>query len=640
MLMSVSRMKLATVVGPIRDFDAVVLDCVVGHEFHPESAVSVMRKLKGLSPFETANPYLDNLRRVERLMSLLGITPPRKEAAAAPFDAEKAEAAITELEKRTEALLAEREDCAARAAEDVQLFNQLQVLHDVNIPIEDLYNVTYMKFRFGRLPRDIFTHFYPVIKDRPDVFFFTTDTQRDYIYGMYMMPREGADKVDALFTSLQFDRIRLSERLTGSSEEAEQMIRTDLEQHRRRLEEIEKEMVKIAETERPLLDEAYRFYRRVSGAFEIRRYAAHTDESFYLIGWIPEKEFKTFERAFSLWEDVNCILVEEDEQKTMPEFMPPTKLKNSPIFRPFEPFVSMYGLPSYNEIDPTPLVALTYPLIFGVMFGDIGHAALLLAAGLLLWKLKGMWLGKVLCYCAAGSAAFGFAYGSVFGDEHLLPGFKVLASSEAIFSILSVTIYAGSALVALSVVLNILNGIKQRDWEKILFGPASLTGIVMYAGIVFAVLPFLGFGMSPFPAPALMAMILLPALIVFFKEPITHLFERKPFKFEEGFGGFFISSFFELFDVFLSFITNSISFLRVGAYAIAHASLMEVVFDMAAAPDGSRNIAVLIIGNLIVAGLEAVLVAIQVLRLEYYEIFGRFFSGAGKAYKPLGSEEA
>ncbi|MDR1669277.1 MAG: hypothetical protein LBR76_04895 [Oscillospiraceae bacterium] len=637
--MSVSRMKLATVVGPLRDFDAVVLDCVVGHEFHPESAVSVMRKLKGLSPFDTSNQYLDNLRRVERLMSLLGIKPSRKTAPDEPFDAERAGEALAGLEARIEALMKEREEAAARSDEDAQLFNQLKVLRDVNMPIEELYNVTYMKFRFGRLPRDIFNHFYPVIKDRHDVFFFTTDTQRDYVYGMYMVPREGADKVDALFTSLQFDRIRLSERLTGSSEEAEHTVRSDLEQCKRRIEEIGKELTAIADTERGALEAAYRFYRRVSGAFEIRRFAAHTEESFYLIGWIPEKEFSTFEKVFSRWEEVNFILVEEEEQAAMPEFTPPTKLKNSPLFRPFEPFVEMYGLPSYNEIDPTPLVALTYPLIFGVMFGDIGHAVLLLLAGLLLWQLKGMWLGKVLCYCAAGSAVFGFVYGSVFGDEHLLPGFKVLESSEAIFSILSVTIYAGSVLVALSVILNILNGVRQRDWEKVFFGPASVTGIVMYTGVVFAVLPFLGFGTSPFPAPVLAGMILVPALIVFFKEPITHLFERKPFRFEEGFGGFFISSFFELFDVFLSFITNSISFLRVGAYAIAHASLMEVVFNMAAAPDGSRSIVVLIAGNLIVAGLEAVLVAIQVLRLEYYEIFGRFFSGAGKSYRPLGSED-
>jgi V/A-type H+-transporting ATPase subunit I len=630
-------MKLATVVGPLRDFDAVVLDCIVGHEFHPESAVSVMRKLKGLNPFDTANPYLDNLRRVERLMSLLGLKPPRKADAAGTFD--NGGDVLAGIEARVEALLAEREECKARADEDVQLFNQLRVLHDVNVPIEGLYSVTYMKFRFGRLPRDIFNHFYPVIKDRSDVFFFTTDTQRDYVYGMYMMPREGADKVDALFTSLQFDRIRLSERLTGTGEEAEQMIRADLEQNRSRIDAIAAELAGIAQKERETLEEAYRFYRRVSGAFEIRRYAAHTEESFYLIGWIPEKERGPFEEAFGRWKEVNFILIDEEEQEAMPEFTPPTKLKNNALFRPFEPFVAMYGLPAYNEIDPTPLVAFSYPLIFGVMFGDIGHALLLLLAGVLMYRLKGMWIGKVLCYCAAGSALFGLIYGSVFGDEHLLPGFKVLESSEAIFSILSVTIYAGAGLVALSVILNILNGIRQRDWEKILFGPASVTGIVMYAGIVFAVLPFLGFGVSPFPAPVLAAMVALPTAVIFFKEPITHLFERKPVRFEEGFGGFFIASFFELFDVFLSFITNSISFLRVGAYAIAHASLMEVVFNMATAPDGSRNIAVLIAGNLIVAGLEAVLVAIQVLRLEYYEIFGRFFSGAGKAYKPLGMEE-
>jgi V/A-type H+-transporting ATPase subunit I len=631
-------MKLATVVGPLRDFDAVVLDCIVGHEFHPESALSTMKMVKGLHPLDPENPYLDRLRRVERLLALLDIKAVKGTGGAPSSDGIITDERLMELEAGVDALLAEREDRTGRVTEDEQLFAQLKVLHDIDVPLEGLYHVTYMKFRFGRIPRDIFNHFYPVIKDRPDVFFFTTDIQKDYVYGMYMMPRAGADKVDALFTSLQFDRIRLSDRLTGSSEEAEQMISAELEENRTRIAVITKELSEIAARERDALSSALFFFRHISGAFEIRRYAARTEESFYLIGWIPETEFAKFERAFSRREDVTFILVEEEEQKALPEFTPPTKLKNNPVFRPFEPFVEMYGLPAYNEIDPTPLVALTYPLIFGVMFGDVGHAALLLLAGLLLWKLKGMWLGKALCYCAAGSAAFGFVYGSVFGEESLLPGFKVLHSSESIFTILRVTIYAGSALVALSVLLNIANGVRQRDFEKIFFGSASLTGLVLYAGVVFTVLPFLGFGTSPFPSVALTCMILLPTVVVFLKEPITHLCEKKPFHFEEGFGGFFISGFFELFDVFLSFITNSISFLRVGAYAIAHASLMAVVYNMAESPGGTRNIAVLVAGNLIVAGLEAVLVAIQVLRLEYYEIFGRFFSGAGKPYKPLNSE--
>lgn len=629
--MGVSRMKLATVVGPLPVFDDVVRDCVVGHEFHPESAVSVMREIKGLYPFDVSNPYQEKLRRAERLISLLGVKP-------GASGAEPQNDYLSELESRVDALVAEREECTGRVSDDEQLLSQLTLLRDINVPIEAMYNVTYMKFRFGRLPRDIFNHFFPLIQDRSDVFFFQTDLQKDYVYGMYMTPRANMEKVDALFASLQFDRIRLSERLTGSSEEAEATVRADLAENRARLGAIAKELAEISAGERDSLSAVYRSLRILSNAFEVRRYAAHTEESFFLLGWIPESEFASFEKAIDRWENVNFVLV-DDDSNTMPEFTPPTKLKNNRFFRAFEPLVTMYGLPAYNETDPTPLVALTYPLIFGAMFGDIGHAALLLIVGLLMWNLKGMWLGKVLCYCAAGSAIFGTVYGSIFGSEELLPGFKVLHSSETINSILQVTIYTGAALVALSILLNIANGLRQRDWEKVIFGPASLCGLALYTGVVFSVLPFLGFGTSPFPGAVLICLIILPTIVIFFKEPLLHMFEKKPVHFEGGFGGFFIASFFELFDVFLSFITNSISFLRIGAYAISHASLMSVVYNMAEQSNGGHSIPVLIVGNLIVVVLEAVMVAIQVLRLEYYEIFGRFFSGTGKAYKPLNPED-
>ena len=611
-------MKLATVVGPLRDLDAVVLDCIVGQEFHPESAVSFMKQVSGLYPLDPINPYQNKLRRAEHLLGLLNLEAPKGAGAVPALSEESAGETLSRLETRVESLLAEREERVKRLAEDEQLFSQLKLLRDIDVPIEGLYQVTYTKFRFGRLPRDNYDHFFPIVNDLPDVFFFPTDVQKEYVYGMYLMPRSGFQKVDTLLASLQFERIRLSEKLHGSSAEAEQTARADQAENKVRVGEIQKELAEIGAGEADTLREIFRFYRFLSGAFEIKRYAARSEESFYLTGWVPEPGFARFEQSFARWKDVSFFPVEDEESN----FTPPTKLANSPLFRPFEPFVTMYGLPAYDEIDPTPLVALTYPLIFGVMFGDLGHAALLLLAGLLMWRRKGMWMGRVLCYCAAGSAMFGLLYGSVFGDEELLPwGFKVLHSGETIFYILRVTVYAGAALVALSILLNILNGIRQRDWEKIVFGPASLTGLVLYAGVVFAVLPFIGFGASPFPSPVLAGMIVLPALVIFFK------------------GSPGLTGFFELFDVFLSFITNTISFLRVGAYAIAHASLMAVVYNIAGGPDGPRSILALIVGNLLVAGLEAVLVAIQVLRLEYYEIFGRFFSGGGKAYRSLNAEE-
>jgi V/A-type H+-transporting ATPase subunit I len=97
---------------------------------------------------------------------------------------------------------------------------------------------------------------------------------------------------------------------------------------------------------------------------------------------------------------------------------------------------------------------------------------------------------------------------------------------------------------------------------------------------------------------------------------------------------FFVESTFELFEVLLSYLTNTISFLRVGAFALSHAAMMGVVMLLAGAETSDPNMVTLIIGNIIVAVMEGLVVGIQVLRLEYYEMFSRFYKGTGKEFKP------
>ena len=624
-------MKLVTIVGPLRDYNSIVLNCIAECGFHPDSPAPLVKMIKGLRPLDLSDTYQDKLQRIEHLLECLDIDPVQTSTAIS--DEVLSDLRLTELETRVDALIAQREELTELMAEDEQLVSQLALLHDIDIPIEQLYNVVYLKFRFGRLPRDIYNHFYPVIKDFPDVYFFATDIQRDYVYGMYMVPHGKAEMIDALISSLQFQRIRISDKLHGSSDEAVKAARADLEVHSMRINEISEELGDIAGDERSAIIAAFYHYRRLAAAFELKRYTVCCDANFYLNGWIPEEKFDSFESSIRAWDNVSILPVEHKGPSE--DFVPPTRLRNNAFFRPFESFVTMYGLPSYNEIDPTPLVALTYSLLFGAMFGDLGHAFLLMLAGLFMWKRKGMWLGKILCRCAAGSALFGAFYGSIFGYEDLLPGFKAAHSSETIFITLRVSIYVGAVLLALTIILNILNGVRQRDWNKILFGPASLTGLVLYTGITLTVLPFIGFGTSMLPTGVLMLLIIIPTIVIFFGSPLKRLINRESFMVEESLGSFVLTGLFELFEEYLSFITNTISFLRVGAYAISHAALMMAVYSLARLPNGSYNIVVIIIGNLLVAGLEAALVAIQVLRLQYYELFGRFFSGEGKPYKSI-----
>ena len=129
-------------------------------------------------------------------------------------------------------------------------------------------------------------------------------------------------------------------------------------------------------------------------------------------------------------------------------------------------------------------------------------------------------------------------------------------------------------------------------------------------------------------------------LLLALKEPLTNLVEKKKPLVEDGVGMYAVQTFFEMFETMLSFFSNTLSFVRVGAFAVSHAAMMEVVLMLAGAENGGNiNWIAVVLGNLFVCGMEGMIVGIQVLRLEYYEMFGRFYRGDGKEFRPFGKQE-
>jgi len=191
----------------------------------------------------------------------------------------------------------------------------------------------------------------------------------------------------------------------------------------------------------------------------------------------------------------------------------------------------------------------------------------------------------------------------------------------------------GVFLILVAMIINIINSIKAREWGKVFFDTNGVAGLVFYAALITSVaLIFTG---RKLPGTIILAIFFgIPLLLMFFKEPLTHWIEKKSRIFPEHKAMFILESFFEMFEVLLSYLTNTISFLRVGAFALSHAGMMAVVMLLAGAEHGSPNIIVLILGNAFVCLLEGLIVGIQVLRLEYYEMFSRFYKGNGKEFKP------
>ncbi len=632
--MAVVGMKLLSVVGPLERFDEVTRGALIGNGFHPEDVSIIAKKVKELRRFAFDNPYAALLTQAGAILDLLEITPEYT-----PFDArkdpDKRESAeyLDSLEKGIRERIDRRDELRDKIHEDENIAVQLAHYGDVSVRLEDLFHFSYAQFRFGCMPKDTYRHFAAHLEDDDSFYFFPSVSEGENVYGMYMAPRNVIEKVDTLFASLHFERIRITDDgIAGTPAEAEALVKERIRAETQESERAAKELSEIAARERERLLALYCDLKYLNDSFEIRRYAAHTDNSFYIIGWVPEAEADAIMKRLDEMARVTYTI---DDPEGLVDFSPPIKLKNKKLFAPFETLLGMYGLPSYNEIDPTPLIAVVFTLLFGIMFGDIGQGIVLLIAGILMWKLKKIPLGKVICYAGVSATAFGFVYGSVFGNEHLLPGFKAMENGNTINTILLTGVGLGVALIFVAMAYNIANGVRQKDPGKVFFSQNGIAGAVLYAVLLALVLSMFVSGLDFINMKVLVWIVVVTSVIILLKEPLSHLAQRRADWMPKNKAEFLIESLIELFDVFLSYLSNTISFVRIGIFALNHAGMMMVVYLLARTASGSDNILVVILGNAFVMVLEGLIVGIQVMRLEFFELFSRFYSGSGTPYQPF-----
>ncbi|MGN1058850.1 MAG: V-type ATP synthase subunit I, partial [Clostridia bacterium] len=467
-----------------------------------------------------------------------------------------------------------------------------------------------------------------------DAIFVEGDIDQDYVYGIYFMPAELEEKIDGIFSALYFERIIISADSHGTPEAACEAFRQRERQLEAEAEALQENIRRIVQDHAQPLLAVYRRLKTMEAVKALRRAAAHTRESFYVSGWVAEPDTRAI--TARLQKEPNVIVVEE-EPDIIQKAKPPIKLKNPRLFRPFQMFVEMYGLPSYTEIDPTPVLSLSYILLFGIMFGDVGHGLILLVGGALLYKLKKMDLAGIVAQAGAVSAIFGLLYGSLFGNEEILRHnpvtgrFFLLSPMEDINTILIGTVALGAVIIIIAMLLGMVNCIKNRQWGKLLFSPNGVAGLVFY-GFVLLLVVNIFFPLVTIPAPLSALCIGVPLLLMFLQEPLERLLAGRKDWLPQSKGEFVMESFFELFEVILSYATNTISFVRLGAFALGHGSMMSVVFILADMFSGAGRVVVLILGNALVIGLEGLIVGIQSLRLEFYEMFSRFYEGGGRPF--------
>ncbi len=634
----IEKMQFINITGPKNDIDRVVNIYLNKYEIHLENALSELDNVKDLRPFVEPNPYKDILSKADGMMKKVDNP---KEVQSKELTADEAITVVSDMFNNLAELNKEKYELKEKRNHLRDLLKQIEPFRLLDYDLRKILHFRFIKFRFGRISREYFDKFSKYIYDNLNTVFYDCYSDKDYVWGVYFAPVSSVVEVDAIYSSLHFERIMLPDEYEGTPEEAYQSMSEQLNSVLDTIKETYSRISAYINERSVDLVSAYNTIENLSRNFDVRKLAALTEDKndkavFYILcGWMSVKDTQNFLTEIS--DDENVFVITDSQPDETATMKPPTKLRNPGLIKPFEMFVKMYGLPAYKELDPTLFVAITYSFLFGAMFGDVGQGLCLVIGGYLLYKFKKMNIAGVISAAGIFSTAFGFAYGSVFGFEDILEGFW-LKPMNNVMTVLMVSVAAGMLLLLLSIVLNIVNSIRTKDKEKLLFDPNGIAGLIVYGGIVACVVAiYMG---ATLPGTIILVILLgLPLLAIFLKEPLTHLLEHKK-AIEGSVGMFIIEAIVELFDVVLSYATNTISFLRVGAFALSHAGMMGVVLLLAGAEHGGNpNWIIIVIGNLVVAGMEGLIVGIQVLRLEYYEMFGRFYRGTGKEFKAFNQEK-
>ena len=445
-----------------------------------------------------------------------------------------------------------------------------------------------------------------------------------------------------LLKSLNWQKLEIGNDLLGD-------VRACKEENDKKLEIIKKQITilekDIFEFKAGLMQRLSKIYSRMQlelKILEIKEHLIKGNNVFVLTAWIRARDYHKLEEQIASVTD-KYVMMARKPSDLGNEVMPPTLLKNNWFFRPFELIVQLYGLPSYNEIDPTPFLAITFCLMFGIMFGDIGQGFIYFLAGVLIAKKIPIASG-ILKRLGASSMFFGLVYGSVFGLEEI-PILEDIAlvhggplNTTNIMPILVMGIIFGVVVLTVSFIFGIINALRRNDMEEAFFGKNGVTGYLFFLGLIGTAICILGIIPVPVMIPIMVMILML--VIMLFKEPLTHLIEGSRPLIKGDKGSYYIESGFEGVETILSTLSNSISFIRVGAFALNHAGLFMAFKVMATmVPDVFSKFMIIVLGNILILTLEGLVVFIQGLRLQYYEMFSKYFNGDGIAYNPLKIEQ-
>jgi len=602
----VEKMIYVNIVGHIGSMNHVINRYFSRYDIQLEPNASHSE----MEPFSTSNPYAATLQKAERFIQLMGHAPPILPV----IDTAEAVNLVEEayrLYKAREAALHERELALAQMEE---YLTRIAPFSSIKNELCNLEGSVFLHYKCGRLTALNYKQFETFKQGDEKILFMPTQRDAENVWGVYFTPVQNAQTVDAIFAGFNFEVISLE----GEGSAA---ARGQLAQEVRNLSQETLARLVIEGVNPKRLHAACTHVRTLYEKFDVKKYArlSRGRRVFAFSGWMGEGDASDLEAEM---ETDNLIIFTRNEQA----LSTPTRLRNWPVVRQFEFFTKMYGLPSYGEADPTFVLAVTYTLLFGLMFGDVGHGMVLAALGATLLWFHGKPLGGIIAVVGVSATAFGFLYGSIFGVETLMPALWRRPAQD-INGMLLFAVGLGVVLVVFSMGIHMYNALRRREVGAFIFNANGLAGLLFYGTVVLGAVRVWGMG-GRYP----WWVIIFPLVLLAAKFPLEAWMAGRSILPEGKIGAFIFQTIMEMFETLLTYLTNTISFVRVGAFAISHAGMMHVVVQLSQGAQGAGSLMIFILGNALVIIIEGLLVGIQALRLDFYEIFSRFYRGGGQAF--------
>ncbi len=562
---------------------------------------------------EKLNPYDEDLSLLEDLYEAVGKVPrtdPRSISFPVPVDIESIREFTKGLKKEMERIDLEIEKIEDRIEKLNPEIEALEILRDVEVNVEDLRDSHFLRFRLGWIHEDYFERLESSVGE--DVLILRKD-RSDRVHVLLIHPRDV--DIDQILKSVSFNELPLSE-IDGNVEDVLFQLKDErkvLEMEKERL-EIEKR--KIFYSNRRFIYEYHDVLFVLKSIHDFVKFAGQSEEFAFVTGWVTDEGLEKLKK-------LDFILLFENVEIMSEK---PTLLKNPKFLKPFEFIVRMYGIPRSDEIDPTPFVASLFLFFYGFMFGDVGHGGVISILSHLLYRRFGSDLWYVMRLAGLSSVFFGFLYGSIFGFD-ILPAI-VGRPMERIEDFLIASIYIGVVIIVLGMVLNVLNRLKRKEIKELIFDPNGFAGLGFYLIAVSTALGYATSGKPPVPISASLSALSIFLILMFLEKIVLG---------EGNLGERITLAFFETFDRLIAFFSNTLSFIRLGAFAMNHAGLFLAFYTMAKmSSNPASSFLSLLFGNLLLIFLEGLVVFIQSLRLEFYEFFSKFYSGDGREFKPAG----